>query len=368
MTFQYSEDSGFFVLVITGEVKVSSITELRKELQSLMNEPKPVAIDLSNVTYIDSSGISLLVNLQKKLVSQEKKFCLFGAKHEVMKVFNELNFDKIITIYADHKAFVDDNVVIAVDELYPPSDYDFKGKPYALKNLICPLCEHKDLKGFIVNRRTQEVKLQSGDLLPAWEGRDGFPTIDPHATQITVCPGCFFATRHVAYFNEESGEFKTLLGEKEIHSLVKDDSARARLLKGSGMSTLDKFYPPFMPKEAFWVYTIAEECAHTLYRIENRLSTYDLAFYNLALTLYCEEKQLPEYWRRAFMWYNEILRKKNEFAPATLVETLYSLYMLSEKLKRPREGDVIFAELKALNSPVPEYSLYLRAATLYRQT
>jgi hypothetical protein len=122
-----------------------------------------------------------------------------------------------------------------------------------------------------------------------------------------------------------------------------------------------------MPKEAFWVYTVAEECAHTLYRIENRLSTYDLAYYNLALTLYCEEKQLPEYWRRSFMWYNEIWRKKNDFAPATVVESLYSLFMLSERLKRKREGDAFFSDLKTINSPVPEYPLYLRAAILYSE-
>lgn len=367
MTFQYTDDSGFTVMTITGEIKVTSITELRKELQTLMVESQPLAVDLSNVTYIDSSGVSLLVNMQKKLATQDRKFCLYGAQPEVAKVLKELNLDRVITIYDSHKAFVENNIVIAVDELYPPSNYDFGGKPYSLKNLVCPLCEHKDIKGFVVNKRTQEIKLPAGELLPTWEGREGFPTIDPHSTQITICPGCFFASRHITYFHEERGEFKSALGEKEIHALVKDDATRTRLLKGSGMTTLDKFYPPFMPKEAFWVYTVAEECAHTLYRIENRLSTYDLAYYNLALTLYCGEKQLPEFWRRAFMWYNEITKRSSEFAPATLIEAYYSLYMLAEKLKRPREGDAIYAELKALNSSAPEYLLYLRAATLYRE-
>ncbi len=366
MTFQYSEECGYTILSINGEVKVSTIMEVRKELQSLSGEAQNLAIDMSKVGFIDSSGVSLFINMHKKLATQDRKFSIFNVKPEVLRILKELNFDRIIKIYPDHDSFVEDNVVIAVDELYPPPGYDFKGQPYSLKSLVCPLCGHKNIKGFVINRRTQEVKLEPGSLLPVWEGREGFPAIDPYATQLTICPGCFFASRHISYFHEEKNEFQSALLEKEIHALVKDDSVRARLLKGSGMTSLDKFFPPFMPKEAFWVYKLAEECAHTLYRLENRLATYDLAHYNLCLTEYCGEKELPEYWRRAFMWYNEIWKKKDSFAPATVVESLYSLLVLSEKLKRPREGDAFFADLKALNAIVPEYQLYLRAAALHR--
>jgi len=363
--FTYSEEGKYLVVGIQGEVRVNNILQLKKELEPLMREGGHIAIDMHEVKHIDSSGISLLINLYKKLLPQERTLCLFGMIPAVERIFRETNLEQFLKTYPDFEAFVADTTEEILDELYPPPDYDFGDRMYILKNLKCILCGSENIKGFILNRRTQEIQFDDRELTPEFRGRDGNSTLDLYAMQITICGNCFFASRHINYFTDLKEEFESRLQEKEIHTLVKEDSTRTRMLKGSGMDSAEKFYPPYSPKECFWVYTMAEECAHTLYRLENRLATYDLAYYNAALTRYCSEKERPGFLRKAYMWYGEIHKNPDSFAPITLMEACYYLSVLSVKLKREKESENYFSDLQKMALPFPEYKTYLRAASRY---
>lgn len=365
MVFHYTEESGFLILSIEGEVRVNTIFDLKKELQSLVNEKGNLAVDLEKVTQIDSSGISLFINMHKKLTQQERTFCLFNTSGDTAKIFSEVNLEKVIKIYADKPAFLADNIATVVDELYPPPDYSYNEKLYVIKTLKCVLCGFDEIKGFILNKKTQDIVFDGESFVPIFAGKEGNNTLDIYALQVTVCPRCYFASRHINYFTDLKGEFESVLQEKEIHTLVREDGGRERLLAGTGMSSMDKFYPPYSPREAYWVYTLAEECAHTLYRIDNRLATFDLAYYNVILTRYCGEKEYPEFLRKAYMWYGEIYKNKASFAPATVLEACYYLTVISDRLKRQRDSELFFTELKNLNSPCPEYKTYLRAASSF---
>ncbi len=363
MNFSYNEEIDFLILTIDGEIRVNNILDLRKELQSLISDNQSIAIDLSKVPYVDSSGLSLLVNMHKKLSAQNRTLCIFNYSGMVEKLFIEANLGKVIKLYPSKQDFIQANVKAVVDTPYPPTGYDFGDKLYILKNLKCTLCKSEDIKGFLLNKKSQELIFSNESIVPSYAGREGNNTLDIYAMEITICPSCFFATRRIDYFTDLKGEFTTLLSEKEIHTLVKEDGNRVRMLSGTGMSSMDKFYPPFSPKECFWVYTMAEECAHTLNRVENRLAAYDLAHYNIMLTLYSGPNEQQNYLRKAYMWYGELLKNKGQYSPSTVLEASYYLTVLSDMLKRPRESEVYLAELKNLASPFPEYKRYLKAAS-----
>jgi len=362
MRFHYSEEGSFQILAIEGEVRVNNLMELKKEFQALLNDKHTLAIDMQGISAIDSSGISLIVNLFKKFQSQERLFILFNLFGATRKVFDEANLDKALTLYDTRQEFIQEHIQNIVDELYPPPGFSFGDKYYVLKNLKCVLCGNEEIKGFVLNQRTQQLVFD-GELMPNFQGKNDNNTLDLYSLQMIICPSCYFSTRHINYFTDLKGEFASLLQEKEIHTLVKDDNNRIRLLNGTSMTSNDKFYPPFSAREAYWVYRVAEECAHTLYRIENRIATYDLAYYNMVLTRYCGEKELPDTLRKAYMWYGEIWKNRARFAASTILEALYYLTVISVKLKRTRDGEGYLNELKALESPIPEYKQYLKAAT-----
>jgi anti-anti-sigma factor len=363
MTFSYHEEFGFLILTIDGEVRVHNILDLKKELQTLINEKSNIAIDLSKVPCVDSSGLSLFVNMHKRLVSQNRLFCMFNYAGEVAKLFYEANLAETLKLYPTKQEFIHGNVKSVVDDPYPPAGYAFGEKLCLLKNLKCVLCDSEEIKGYILNLRTQDLHFEESSIIPTCVGREGHNTLDLYSMEITICPSCFFASRHINHFTDLGGEFTSLLTDKEIHTLVKEDGNRMRMLSGAGMSSMDKFYPPFSPRETFWVYTMAEECAHTLNRLENRLATYDLARYNIALTLYCQPNDQSKYLRKAYMWYGEIFKNKKQYAPTTFLEACYYLSVISGQLKRSRDNEIYFAELKNLDPLLPNLKKYLKAAT-----
>jgi anti-anti-sigma factor len=362
LQFNYAEEAGFLILTIEGEIRVNNILELKKELATIMREGGNLAVNLHEIKMIDSSGISLLVNLYKMLESQNRRFCLFGINPDIKKVFEQTNLEKFFKIYATREDFVADNTEEIYDELFPPPAYDFGERLYILKNLRCVLCGSEGIKGFILNKRTQEFYFEGLNLIPDFRGFEGNNSLDIYGMQITICGNCFFASRHINYFTDLKGEFESLLVEKEIHTLVKEDTTRTRLLTGSGMNSADKFFPPFSAKECYWIYTMAEECAHTLYRVDNRLATYDLACYNMLLTRYCSEKHMMDHLRKGYMWYGEIHKNPARFSQHTVMEACYYLSVISRKLKREKESDAYFTDLEKLALPFPEYKAYLRAA------
>lgn len=362
MNFSYTDENDFLVLAIRGEIRVNNILELKKEFQNLVVEKHNLALDMKDVRLVDSSGISLLVNMYKRLSGQSRRFCIYNIPDQVHKIFTEINLDQYIPLYATREEFIQDNVAIVEDELYPPPEYDFEGKLFKIKNLKCLLCDAENLKGFVLNKQSQEAHFEPGEFVPQYRGKSGNNDLDIYAMQVTVCPSCFFASRHLNYFTDIKGEFTSILNEKERYALLRESSNRKRLVGGTTMDSIEKFYPPFSPNEAFWVYRLAEECAHSLYRLENRLATYDMAMYNIQIARFCGERDFPEYLRKAYMWYGEIHKNQGRYAPPTVIEALYYLCFTSVRLKRLKDSEKYLADFRELGSAHPSYPLYLKAA------
>ncbi|OGS36907.1 MAG: hypothetical protein A2293_13465 [Elusimicrobia bacterium RIFOXYB2_FULL_49_7] len=362
MQFTFLEENDFIILGIKGEVRVSTILPLKKEFQTLMLEEKHLALDLEELKAIDSSGISLFVNIFKKLETQKRTFCIYNIPPPIQKIFKEINLSQFIRLYGTREDFIQENVKVIEDDPFPPADYNFNGKLFKPMTLKCELCSSENIKGFMLNKATQELYFPEDDIIPAWQGKKGNNDLDIFAMQITICPLCYFATRHLNYFTDLKGEFVSVLDEKERYALTREASTRKRMLSGANMDSMDKFFPPFSSSEAYWVYLLAEESAHSLFRLENRLATFDMAQYNMQISRFCGEREHLDYIRKAYMWYAEIHKNQSRFAPLTVIETYYYLCLASQKLKRVKDGERFLTEFRDLNTPFPEYRLYLTAA------
>ena len=60
------EEQGKIVIALEGDIDLENAGEVRKALLANLKQKKDLLIDLSAVSYIDSSGIASLVVLQQK--------------------------------------------------------------------------------------------------------------------------------------------------------------------------------------------------------------------------------------------------------------------------------------------------------------
>ncbi|TDT71502.1 anti-sigma B factor antagonist [Hypnocyclicus thermotrophus] len=87
---------------IQGEIDVYTSIDLKLELNNLVdNGSHKLIIDLENVTYMDSSGLGVLVALLKRIKTEEGQLKLLNLPPSVAKIFELTRLTKFFEIYND---------------------------------------------------------------------------------------------------------------------------------------------------------------------------------------------------------------------------------------------------------------------------
>lgn len=89
---------------ITGYFDAQTVSALEDDFQTLINDGKGrLILDLSQVDFIDSSGIGSIVFLYKRLRAQSRELILDGVNGQPERLISSLRVDKTITTYFKQK-------------------------------------------------------------------------------------------------------------------------------------------------------------------------------------------------------------------------------------------------------------------------
>jgi len=87
------------VLAVAGEVDMTSSPQLRKALIEVCNgAPERLVVDLSAVTYTDSSGMATLVEALRRMRESGGELVLRGLPDRIMAVFRLARLDEVFRI------------------------------------------------------------------------------------------------------------------------------------------------------------------------------------------------------------------------------------------------------------------------------
>ncbi len=88
------------VFELVGSLDIYSASKMKKEINSILDEEEieSLVLDMSKVTHMDSSGIALLANLQKKMKTEGSKFALLKVTNDIMAVLKLSSLDNFFTI------------------------------------------------------------------------------------------------------------------------------------------------------------------------------------------------------------------------------------------------------------------------------
>ena len=85
-------------LFLSEEIDLDKSPEVRENIKELFDQVKTVEVQLSKVTYIDSSGIAALIEGMQVAKNNSKEFYLTDVSNEVMKVIKLAHLDKFFKI------------------------------------------------------------------------------------------------------------------------------------------------------------------------------------------------------------------------------------------------------------------------------
>lgn len=90
-----------YTISVLGEIDISNADGLRNAIDLALEQPTDeVKLDFAQVSYIDSTGIGVLVGAAHHAVDHGKRFSCVNAQPTVMRVVQLLGVDKEISISA----------------------------------------------------------------------------------------------------------------------------------------------------------------------------------------------------------------------------------------------------------------------------
>jgi anti-anti-sigma factor len=85
------ERGSSFVLHLRGEIDISNARELFAAIEAAVpNGTAPIVVDLSEITYLDSAGVKLLVQLADRLRIRRRQLRLVVPEHSPIRAVLEL--------------------------------------------------------------------------------------------------------------------------------------------------------------------------------------------------------------------------------------------------------------------------------------
>ena len=88
------------VLSLEGALDLHVSPEVRASLRELIDKkPKRLVVDLSNVPYVDSSGLAVLIGAMQSLEHQGGVFMLAGAQEAVRMILESARLDQYFLLF-----------------------------------------------------------------------------------------------------------------------------------------------------------------------------------------------------------------------------------------------------------------------------
>lgn len=101
MAFQFKRDRGENItLQLAGDIDLEVTPEIKNLIASQTEDAASLTIDAKNISYLDSSGVSILIIAMQSCKQKKIKFNISSISEEAMRVLQLAKLDKILPIEA----------------------------------------------------------------------------------------------------------------------------------------------------------------------------------------------------------------------------------------------------------------------------
>ena len=97
MTIEKKINNDAATLIVSGRLDTQTAPELEKELDSILSGLKELTFDMTNLEYVSSAGLRVILKAQKAMNAQGS-MKLTGVNDSIMEVFDITGFLDILTI------------------------------------------------------------------------------------------------------------------------------------------------------------------------------------------------------------------------------------------------------------------------------
>lgn len=97
MTIEKNIENEKVTLTVSGRLDTTTAQELETALDEVLGQAKDLVLDLTNLAYISSAGLRVILKAQK-IMNTKGSMKLTGVNDSIMEVFDITGFLDILTI------------------------------------------------------------------------------------------------------------------------------------------------------------------------------------------------------------------------------------------------------------------------------
>lgn len=96
---RFDEEKSIWDIQLVGDVDIQSSSLLKEEINGMLNEVETdLMIDCASLSYIDSTGLGVLIGVLKRVRNVEKEITIVNAQNNIKKLLGITGLDKIFRI------------------------------------------------------------------------------------------------------------------------------------------------------------------------------------------------------------------------------------------------------------------------------
>jgi anti-sigma B factor antagonist len=96
---RFDEEKSIWDIQLVGDVDIQSSNQLKEEINGMLNEIETdLMIDCASLSYIDSTGLGVLIGVLKRVRKVEKEITIINAQNNIKKLLGITGLDKIFKI------------------------------------------------------------------------------------------------------------------------------------------------------------------------------------------------------------------------------------------------------------------------------
>ena len=98
--------NSWLIIILKGKFVIKNLAEIRMHFDNAALADRPaVALDMSEVSQLDSSAITILVNFQRHIIQKDGLLVLYGMSNDITEIFSIVGIDKIFRICSSRQDF-----------------------------------------------------------------------------------------------------------------------------------------------------------------------------------------------------------------------------------------------------------------------
>jgi len=95
------EKGNHIIIHVAGSMTAKNIIEIRAAFEQASKRFSQIAVELSGIDYMDSMGVGILVNMDRKLKGQDGRLLIISPSEGVREILELSDVDRLIPILPD---------------------------------------------------------------------------------------------------------------------------------------------------------------------------------------------------------------------------------------------------------------------------